>query len=249
MSALSVTPSLNTVAIAVDPEAFAKKTDALKASGLVGAVLNPMDQEVAVEAMKRLKTLSNGTEEARKALKKPFLDAGKAIDDAASSFSAELEAEYSRLQKLVSDFQAAERRKQIEAMECERRAIEAENRRRAEEQECLEREQREKIAAQQLAHQENPFMSPPPAPAEPVVLAPMTITPQVVREIPKAKGTMGRTETKITVTDIHAIYKAHPELVNLTINLALAKQLVKAGMLTECPGLEIAEELVVSVRG
>lgn len=200
-----------------------------EASNMV-ALSNYTEFEGAVAAMKQLKSLIKEMEESRKAIKAPVLEFGKAVDEAAKRFAGALEAEYSRLQGLVAEFQTKQNEEQVRAMEEARRAAEAENARRAE-------ERRQEADTPFGA----PLDIPPPAP---VFVAEIPIT------MPRVRGMVNKEEITLEVTDIMAIYHARPDLVEVKYELRskLAKELVKSGGLIECPGLLIKKANAVTVR-
>jgi len=164
-------------AIEFHPSAEQLKTDALALGALVGTVFDSASNEAAVIAMKAIKEIVNLTERTRKVVKEPVLDLCREIDNAAKSYTSDLDAEYKRLQVESADYMTAQlervrqqeeaRRREAERIEAERlaeqRRIEEEARRAAEavrlkaeaearairlENERLAREAAEKAAAE-----------------------------------------------------------------------------------------------------
>lgn len=119
-------------AVAVMPDAEALKVVALESSALIGRVSNSAQNALAVESQQQLKQLANAVEKARKAVKEPFLDKCREIDNKAKLFNAEIDAEYQRLSDLTVQYQRdqaaivaereSERLAEIARVEAEQRA-------------------------------------------------------------------------------------------------------------------------------
>jgi hypothetical protein len=105
------------LAITFTPEALALKEEAIESAAMVAKVDSVTSQELAVDAQKSCRRIIKLVEDARKDVKAPVIAFGKAIDDAAKSFVAEVAREELRIARLVGDFQQAEiaRARSIEA--------------------------------------------------------------------------------------------------------------------------------------
>lgn len=115
------------------PLAVELRDRALESSALVGRVTGPEENARAVEAQKEIHATIGAIEKARKAAKEPILDLGRAVDAAAKQFAEDLEAERSRVSRLIGDFQELEAAKVRAAEAAARLAAEqAERERRAE---------------------------------------------------------------------------------------------------------------------
>jgi hypothetical protein len=90
------------------PSAYERKESSLAASALIGRVSNSAEQETAVAAQIEIKRLLDLVEMARVECKRPILDFGRKIDDAAKTFVAELKKEQLRIGTLIGDFQTLE---------------------------------------------------------------------------------------------------------------------------------------------
>jgi hypothetical protein len=90
------------------PSAYERKESSLAASALIGRVANSAEQETAVAAQIEIKRLLDLVEMARVECKRPILDFGRKIDDAAKTFVAELKKEQLRIGTLIGDFQTLE---------------------------------------------------------------------------------------------------------------------------------------------
>lgn len=144
MKTQSLTVSgLSNFSITISPDALQKKAAALEMSKSILAVTSRDQQQDAIAAGGLLKGLIKGMEATREEVKKPALDAGRAIDATAKIYSLELNAELMRVEKLAADFQREEDRKQValraeeeRRQQAQREAEETERRR---EQEALQR--------------------------------------------------------------------------------------------------------------
>jgi hypothetical protein len=148
---IAIIPSGTGFKVSIPGEAIRLKATALaKAEGIL-QVTSADEQQIAINAVADLKSLADGAETARAAIKKPYWDAGKAIDAKAKEFVADIDARVSVIEGMIGKFQAEERRKQREReMEEERQrqqAAAAEQR----ERDRLAQIERDRIAAEQAA--------------------------------------------------------------------------------------------------
>lgn len=145
--------------VSITPDAHEQKAVALASSKSVKLVFSESTQLEAIESTRTLKALAKSIEEARQAVKAPFLAIGKEIDAKARAFTADLDAEIHRLdnltqayqRKLADDRRREEQRKAQEDAERQRieearqREIEA-KRKELEELAALEREAAETLS-------------------------------------------------------------------------------------------------------
>lgn len=99
------------LAITASPHINELTESALATSALIGKVESSAENEQATCALRGIKTLLKGIEDARKATKEPFLNTCREIDGLAKKLAKELEAEALRVSNLQSDFAAEELRK------------------------------------------------------------------------------------------------------------------------------------------
>lgn len=242
------------LSVAIEPGALTLREAALDKSALVAVVESPTDQEAAVAAQIELERVCKLVESQRKEVKAPVLELGRQIDATAEKFVADLKAEVVRVSRLVGDYvalEAAKARAAAEAARLEQERIErdrlkaeqdaaakaAADARRLEEErqkalaaatthEDLERaqaeadrKQRELQAAQQV---------------EAARIAAEAAARQQAVKIPdapvKADGQSVRTDWEITITDIHALYRAHPNAVKMEPRLSEIRQLLDMGV-------------------
>lgn len=194
------------------PAALELKSKALEVSALIGKVNDASSQEAAVQAQQQLSEALALVEKARVACKQPVLDFGRLIDSKAREFATELKEEQLRIAKLVGDFQFLEQ-------ERVRRAQQAENERLA----ALEREKAAELAKakshEELDKIQEKFdtRATQEAPQKPI--APVRAAGQRVVE-----------DFEIIVSDIHLLYRAHPNCVKMEALVGEIKSLLKAGV-------------------
>lgn len=104
-----------------------KKRELLKDSELIVSIADPSSDAAADNQLKKLAAMRIEVEKARVDVKKPALNFGKSVDATANTFSAEIEAEESRLKKLRGDYACAvlaERNRLLREMEAKHEAEE-----------------------------------------------------------------------------------------------------------------------------
>lgn len=148
------TSNLGDFTVAITPDALTSKADALALAKPITAVSTAAEQQDALAAAGMCKALIKGMESTRVEVKEPALAAGRLIDHTAKQYSAELDTEMKRLERLASEFQAklnAEAAR-IRAEEQERQRKEVEAAERIRQQELAEAAERERKAnAERLA--------------------------------------------------------------------------------------------------
>lgn len=200
-------------AVSFTTEANQLKEAALELSALVGRVTNADENSAAVLAQVEIQKIRSLAEKARKAAKEPVLEYGKAIDNAAKQFLAELDEENLRISKLIGDFQALEAAK-----------LRAAERLRQEELNRIEREKNEALAKAknheelESTHAHFNEVAAQSAAAQPIA-APV-----------RAEGQVVKTDWEIIVTNPYDLAKFHPSCVNITPRLSEIKQLLAEGV-------------------
>jgi hypothetical protein len=244
--------------VSIVETALVLRGDALMHSKAVVAVTTENEQGSCVAALRALKGILKRTEESREMVKAPVLALGRKIDSIAKEFVSDLAREVGRLERLLSDYQAAERRK-AEAAERARQEelarLEAE-RLKAEETERCQREsalRAERLAAVGKLSESNPFVERAKAEEAALVAAGVQTRMELLESqgpavAPRASGMSVRDVWFFECTDIRALYAARPDLVRIEpatreINAAMA-----SGM-RECQGLRIWKEVKAGVRG
>jgi hypothetical protein len=114
MTALVLTPKAD-LSVSLAPDAITTRDDALKVAREIAAITDDLDLEIAADALRRLKGLAREVETGRQAVKAPVIKLGRQIDDTAAQFIAGITAEAVRLERLLSDYHAAQRRAAAEA--------------------------------------------------------------------------------------------------------------------------------------
>jgi len=230
------------------------------------------DQMLAVGALTSIKRLLKLVEDSRQMVKAPVLDLGRKLDAKAKEFAAELTAEASRLESLLSAFQAEQRRIAQEAgarrqaelrkIEQERLAAEREAQRKAQEAEAASRRQLEaqlakaKNEQEAKAAQERSLRAQAEANARQQAEAArlnreaqdralrVSAAPAVAPI--RTDGMRVREVWKFEVLDARSVYGAHPELCAVEVSQSLVNNAMRNG-LRECPGLRIWKEVKAGV--
>ena len=235
--------------VAVTAEAVRLKDEALAVSALVGKVTNDEENNAAAQALKALKAVTRDVEKARKAVKEPFLDACRQIDEQAKTFVAELSEEEGRVLKLSADYATEQARRmreieaarQREAARIERERLEAESKIRAEEQKRLAEAQTAKEAERIRAE----FEAKQNAERERAAQALEAAAPAPV--VTKPEGVSARQVWDFEVTDVWTLARLHPGLVTVTPNRREILDVIASGV-REIKGLRIFEKTAITVR-
>lgn len=248
-------------AVSCVADALAIRDQAIAAAEAIEAVVDDLDQELAVDAIRELKRFSKWIEDGRKMIKEPVLILDRRIDGLAREIVAPIGPQEKRLQHMVNGYQFEIRRKQEEAWqarEAELRRLEQERiaaelaaakaaqeaRRQAEallleEKAALTKAQVE-ASAQAAARAE--------AAAKEAERARMEANVNLaVPQAPKPTGTSVQDVWRWECTDVHALYYARPDLVRLEASAKAIQDALRAG-LRECAGLRIWQEVAVRVR-
>ena len=191
-----------------------------------------------------LKSITKGVEASRVLVKKPVLEIGSLIDNTAKNFVGPVLDEISRLSKLISSFQKEEIEK-AEKLRREQEAIRAKALKEAEEKR-LQLEAQE--AAAKTAAQKLDVLQQQEAEEKKLEEA-VRQTAQAENSIAPARtaGMVVKKSWKFEVIDIHALFKAKPDLCVITPNNAAIRGMISGGM-RECPGLRIYEDISTTVR-
>lgn len=232
-------------AISIDTGKIADKETAIINASRIKEVLTAKDQENAVECMKEVKALTRGIEASRKIVKEPILEIGRKIDATAKEYCAELDEEFRRIDKMVSEFN----KKQAEMVEKARRDAEDLRKKAAEEErrkmrELEEKASSEKNAAKKLAI----YQEQEEAERKARAAVEKTLEMELEARPSRVKGMVFKKVWKHEVTDINALFKAAPHAVKLEVNDMVIRGLI-AGGLREMDGLRIYEETSTTVRG
>jgi len=220
-------------------------------------VSTPEQAQQAANIQSRLTTAGATLEKQRKALKQPFIDAGKAIDNAAAEPAARIEAAKGTVKRLLTNYDNEVRRKAEEA----ERARQAELRRLEEiarvEREAAEREAKriadelaEKTEAAQAAMPDVEIMEmdddtpPPPVQKTETEKAIEAIQHAPVVAAPRPVGITYRTTLVATVVDVN---KLPDVFVERTPKLAAIKSTFCSGWsegkpMPVCAGVEFKVE-------
>lgn len=240
-----------TPSVEINQSAHDAKADALGTAALVSVVTTPAQQEFAVGALRDIKAIKKGIEEARVAVKAPVLKLGKDIDECARVFCAELDAEDKRITTLVSTYQQAEirkahdaeaaRQRELQRIEAERLAAEREAQRLADEEIRKARSLEQAEVAAVKAEQSVAKATQEAAVAKVAVYTAPSVSPA------RAEGMQVRRVPKFEVLDVRSLALARPDLVRIEVNAAAVNKEILAGN-TTISGLKCWVETGVGVR-
>lgn len=198
------------VAISFDQEALKMRAEALESSALIAKVNDPKTQAEAVAAQTKLLTVIRAVEKARKAAKEPLLEFSRQLDQQASQFVVELDEEGNRIAALVNEYQEKERVRLAAEADLQNESLDR-----------LEREEKEKLACADSLEEQDAIRE--EYCRKRYLLAP-------VKAPPRAKGQLVKRDYDVTVTDIHLLYRTHPNCVKLTPLISEIKALLAVGV-------------------
>lgn len=222
--------------------------------------------ERATTILRDIKAFTRAIEDGRKVAKAPILELGKKVDTLAADLTADLEAEATRISRLVGTFQQEQERIAAEARQ---RAFEEQERIRKEAEEKqrladLEAKRvQDELAAKEARARSDAGKARAAEEAERARLQAEKdrqqremdanhAAAQAARVVPvvvKPTGIATRSEVKFEVTDVLALYEANAAFVILTPNNAAIKAALK--QLPEgqsLPGVRHWKEAAVTVR-
>jgi len=244
MRELAIVPSgaIELPTLSVTPEFLARREDAIASAALIARVSSPDENNRAVEVQKALVGLVREVEAARKKLKEPVLELGRAIDAAAKAAVEPITAAELPLRNLISDFADSERRRAaVEAARIEaerRRAEEAALRARLEEERRVQEEAAARLRAAKDASDRARIEEEAKAAVE-RAKADQERAARLAEERAAfdrqahapavAQGQTVRTEWQVDIVDIWGLARAHPACVTITPRLSEIKALLDAG--------------------
>jgi hypothetical protein len=214
------------------------RDNALQSALSILEVKTPDQQDMAVMCMKSLKTIMNDMENSRKQVKKPVLDMGKKIDSMAEEFIEEVNDHHNRISMLVTSFQEQERRKS-ELIRQEQERIRMEAIQKAEDaKKTLEAKMLAAKTDSAKAKVMDKILNVDEAAREQILESHKA---QIEAAPAKSSGLVFKDDWKFEVTDINALFAAHPDCVKLEPENMMIRARIKQGM-RECPGLRIYNE-------
>ncbi len=264
--------------VRIDDSAVQLRTEAIAAASLVGTVKTPEQQERAVAALKLIKGLKKQVEDGRKSAKEPFLETARLIDFEAKSFVERLNADELRIntaignyqQELADEVRRQERIRQAELQRIEneerdakesvaKAAREAEATRQAEERRLSELAAKEtnEVEKQRLAEEQTRLAN-ERAKAEKLAIAEQArqsaladqqreaVGPAVVAV--QASGQTSRETFDYDVTNLWALARAHPGLVEITPRRQEILDLLNKHGMKELAGLRIFSTIKTTIR-
>lgn len=227
--------------VSIDQAELDKRNELIAKSDAVQPITEPSQEAFAVSCGIELSRLLKLAESSRKELKAPVLEVGKQIDQIAADYSTPIQQALDRVSSIVARWQESEKQ----------RIIDEEKRKHEEfirlEQERYALENQAKDLTKSIDSDETLDLA-IKAEQEAIkakTLADMAMTIQVA-PICKSKGSVSGTEKFVEVLDVHALYKARPELVKLEAKVGAIKAVWSPGI--EIPGVRCWQEAKASFR-
>ncbi len=250
---------LGQITFTVDPTAVEKRDEAIANSQFeVQVVSCPEENETAIERLRDLTTIARNVEKVRKELKAPVTQMARTIDGLAEQFTAPITTEENRLKSLCAGYQrrldderrkaeaiaqkereriaAEQRQKEIEAQkELQRMRAEATNQAMRDAADAQAKANLERI--QQLSEQKQAELIQLPGP----------------KSEQRPEGVRVARPWKWEVTDLEALYKARPDLVELvprgrSIQDHIRNATTKGVYDANVAGLRVWQEVQIGVR-
>lgn len=219
----------------IPKEIFVQRDELLAESANLERVAGEASQTVAGKLLARIGGLLRQVEKDRKLAKAPLLSLGSQLDLGTGTFIEGLTREERRIKGLVGKFQEEIQRK-AEAEQAARDAELAE----------LNRIQAEKdmaAATAQMTPQQSETMQ------QDIDKAAVAVLERPVTVVVKTAGLSAKPVRQFRVTDIHALYKARPDLVTLTEKRAAINGVIRStDAVAAIAGIEQYEEMAVSQR-
>jgi hypothetical protein len=232
------TQGLDGVTVDLHPDCHATRAAILQRSAQIVEVVDELDADLAMDAIRDINGHLKAVEACRKEVKAPVLELGKAIDRAAAEHVAALETEKQRIERLSSGYIAAQRRAREEAeakarMEARRLMAEAEEARRKAEEEARAAGHNE----QAIAHVVTQVTIDAAKAAQEV-----QAEARAAHVVPKGVGI--RTKVHFKILDERAMHAARPDLFSPD-----ESKIRKAiGLTHKIPGLQVWTEEIPTVK-
>ena len=238
LDVLTITPAMGVVAVSAKEAAIERRNDLLTQARAITSVADRFDADCAIAVQRDLKAFADGIEAARVLAKEPYLTTGRDIDALAKELKAEIENEGKRVSRLVGAFELAERNRaedERRKAEAEAARIAAEASRAAAEAAAKERtlEAKERAADNVFAVAQTKIVEVRQAAANAVPSRPSGVS---VRQYPKYE-----------VTDIRALYAAHPDYCNIEPNGSVIIGIMRQNPNIKIPGVRTWWEAGASV--
>jgi hypothetical protein len=228
---ITVTPN-QALGLQVDPQALVEKARLITLLADIKGIGTAEEARYAAEVMRAAKGFTSIIEAARKEVKEPVLQLGKAIDRTAQDLTTGIEIQITRLSRNLGDytFKVAEEKRLAEQ-------------RAREEREELERVAQEKLARARTDASRDKI-------EEKLVEAKAETRMQVAAVADqRPEGIALRMVYKFEVTDIKALHAANPMLVKMEANTAAINAILKTlGDSDQIPGIRWWKEAAVNVR-
>ncbi len=232
MSKLLAVPKIEAPArVALTNEAALAKIALLQTANGITKVEDEQSRDLAIQSSSKIRAHMDLIEKTRKEVKSPFWEMSVAIDTLAREHVRDLDIALKRLNRMAGNFE-----------EGRRATIAAEEARLKREAEKLSAPLSAKVAANPAAA----LSAQLDAEEKLQEVGDKLQAVQAVKETTKPTGGAIRRDWDITVTDIKALYLAHPQCVELTAKMLSIKDLLKSGITP--PGVTATPKTSYNVR-
>lgn len=242
------------VRLSLTPEFHLVKARALETARAVDAVTDKETMDLATKALVQVSAILKTLEDSRTAVKAPVLKIAKEIDAIAKEAAEDLGREKARLKASTEAYYREEARKAEAARRLAEKLAEA---KRQKEEEIIRAQQEEQRKLEEAARKSNDAAERERLQQEAAERARLAdeaarrqeeIEAKEVKAPAKSDGMIVRKVWKHRVLDLHALYKARPDLVTLEPKTNAINSAIRQGGEREIPGLEIYEEIDTTVR-
>jgi hypothetical protein len=216
------------------PSAIEVRNKLVGEASSILVVSDAMDADAATAVLRDITAQIKICETTRTDIKGPVLELTRKIDGTAKEFAAPLEAEKTRLSRIIGAYQQAEREKAEKA-----------RREAAEEAQRIAREEAKKIAAAEIEHgaDSEEAQAAQNKAADKVAEARVAVANASAVQ---PAGTAVKKTWKFLVEDINALAASHPELVVVTANTAAINAILKHNQ--SIAGLRVWQDVQTIIR-
>ena len=238
---INVTPTAPEFVLSTSVNAEARRDFLLNLAADLPTVISTSAQaDASATALREIRDFTKQIEESRTEVKAPYLALCKAIEAKAKELTLELEQQVTVIGRNLATFQEIERRR-IADLQAKARA----------EEERIKAETAAKIADASDKYKTQAGFDRAVAKVEDKAMAQIMEARVPANQAGAARllGVATRTEIKVEVTDIKALYAAFPHCVKMEANLALLKATIKSlGEGAVVPGVSYYKEAQTHVR-
>ncbi len=226
----------------LNPDAEQQRLSLTTLSSGITSVSNPNEQSAAISAGSSIRKYVKDVEAARVELTAPLLEAQRKLKKLADEHVGPLNAELTRVSRLVVQFQTQEAERVERERKAQALAYELAEKARLEAEQAAQKAAEKVNTDRQLdrAIQKEKEAQEAAQAVQQVLAAPAPT-------LNRATGASMRKVLRWEVTDIHALYKARPELCKIEAKASAIQSMCVPEL--PVPGLDLRWETTASIRG